>query len=197
MTNKEYYTIKEIADLLGVSKTTINNTVKLRSLEYDRKEKNKFYYSLEKTMVIISCCKPEFDLSIFENQIAKSQTETAKSKNESEKLQSENENSQSKIEKSQSDPKNEIETLNRMFDMIQKQLDEKDKQLAIKDRQIEDLSERLKEAMNLTKGAQYITAADKTQQLLEVEKIKDPAADPEEAAADHKKRKSFFSRFFG
>lgn len=57
------------------------------------------------------------------------------------------------------------ETINRLISLLEKQLEEKDKQLEIKDRQIQDLSNRLAEAIELTKGQQYIAVADKTAQL--------------------------------
>lgn len=60
-----------------------------------------------------------------------------------------------------------------MLSLIQEQMKEKDKQLAIKDKQIQDLSDRLAEAMQLTKGQQYIAAADKTAQLMDREKAED------------------------
>lgn len=57
------------------------------------------------------------------------------------------------------------ETVNKLISLLEKQLEEKDKQLEIKDRQIQDLSNRLAEALELTKGQQYITVADKATQL--------------------------------
>lgn len=57
------------------------------------------------------------------------------------------------------------ETVNKLISLLEKQLEEKDKQLEMKDRQIQDLSNRLAEALELTKGQQYITVADKATQL--------------------------------
>lgn len=201
---KEYYTVKEIAELLKVSKTTIQKIIKAAAIDYDHMEKNRQYYSWDKAKVIIKEFNSDFDFSIFENQTENLQTESEKQERSFEKSQTENENSTTKNENSTTDPADQLATLNRMLDLIQKQLEEKDKQLAIKDKQIEDLSERLKEAMHLTKEAQYITAADKTTQLIEAGKINDPAAaDPEiiieDPAADPKEsnaKKGFFTRFF-
>ena len=197
---KNYYTVKEIADLLQVSKTTIQKIVKAADIDFDHMEKNRQYYSLDQTKEIIKNFKPDFDFSIFENQSENLQTKSEKEEEKNEKSQTDFEKSQTKNGNSQTENTDQIQTLNRMLDLIQKQLEEKDKQLAIKDKQIEDLSERLKEAMHLTKEAQFITAADKTQQLLEVGKPKDPAADPEiiehDPAAPSKKRKGLFARFF-
>ena len=205
MIAKEYYTVKEIADLLKVSKTTIQKIIKAAAIEYDHIDKNRQYYSFDKVKVIIKEFNADFDFSVFENQTENLQTKSEKQEGSFEKSQTENENSTTKTDNSPTDPADQLATLNRMLDLIQKQLEEKDKQLAIKDKQIEDLSERLKEAMHLTKEAQYITAADKTTQLIEAGKIKDPAAiDPEiiegDPAADQgegkQKKKGFFSKIF-
>ena len=56
------------------------------------------------------------------------------------------------------------ETVNRLISLLEKQLEEKDKQIEIKDKQIQDLSNRLAEALELTKGQQYIAVADKATQ---------------------------------
>lgn len=64
---------------------------------------------------------------------------------------------------------------------MQKQLEEKDKQLAVKDKQIEDLSNRLAEALQLTKGQQYIAAADKTKELIEADTVR---KEPQETAKE-------------
>ena len=57
------------------------------------------------------------------------------------------------------------ETVNRLISLLEKQLEEKDKQIEIKDKQIQDLSNRLAEALELTKGQQYIAVADKATQF--------------------------------
>ena len=114
----------------------------------------------------------------------------------------------------------QIEALNKLIEIIQKQLEEKDKQLAVKDKQIQDLSDRLAEAMQLTRGQQYITAADKTTELLEADTKRGqqeeqpivvneaaaaenpaPSADNTEKEAaempESPQKKSFWQRLFG
>ena len=66
----------------------------------------------------------------------------------------------------------ENETVNRLISLLEKQLDEKtkqleakEKQLEIKDKQIQDLSKLLADALELTKGQQYIAVADKANQF--------------------------------
>ena len=96
----------------------------------------------------------------------------------------------------------ELEQLQELVKTIQKELEEKNKQLEIKDKQIQDLSDRLAEAMQLTRGQQYIAAADKTKDLIEVgAPVADPAADPDNAEPVEpeppQKKKGFFARLFG
>ena len=109
---------------------------------------------------------------------------------------------------SQVEQPKEQDNVTLLLDMLKSELEEKNKQIAIKDKQIQDLSDRLKEAMQLTKEAQYITAADKTAALLEAGQPKEEnviiAEEPikREFAADIEERqepqkKGFFARFFG
>ena len=44
----KFYTVKEIADILGVSKTTVQKAIKAAAIEFDKVEKNRQYYSFEK-----------------------------------------------------------------------------------------------------------------------------------------------------
>ena len=205
------FTVREIADLLRVSKTTIQKYIKAANIEYDCIEKNKQYYSYQKAKEIIKNIRPDFDFSELENlqtevensetklenQNENLQTEVEKSKNQVENSQTEVEKSKTEVENSPTQQNEQMATLNRMLDMIQKQLEEKDKQLAIKDKQIQDLSDRLQEAMELTKGQQYIAAADKTAQLLEAEQQpKEDTVSEDITTQEPPQKKGFFSRFF-
>lgn len=196
---KEYYTVKEIADLLEVSKTTIQKIIKATEIEYDHIEKNRQYYCISKVKEIIKSFKEDFDFSIFENetenQVENSPTETENKDVSFENSTTNSAKSKTKSENSTTESDMQIAALNRMIDLIQKQLDEKDKQLAIKDKQIEDLSERLKEAMHLTKEAQFITAADKQTQLIEAAKDKEIIMNNEDQKTP--KKKSIFAKIFG
>ena len=180
------YTVKEIADLLGVSKTTIQKAIKAAAIDYDYVERNKYFYKLGKVKEIISSIRPDFDFT----KLANSQTETDNSQtetnNQTDNSQMQGENSQAETANSQTETDNqtansqtetdnqtdnsqtgEIAALHRLIDLVQQQLAEKDKQLEIKDKQIAALNDRLAEAMQLTQGQQYIAAADKTKQLME------------------------------
>lgn len=192
----KYYTIKEISNIIGVSKTTIQKTIKENQIEYDYINKNKQCYSISKTISIIKSIRPNFNVSELEEQIEISQTETensqTKTENQTKNFQKLTENSQTETEISQTKTENsqserEIEALNRLIDIINKQLDEKDKQLAIKDKQIEDLSNRLAEALELTKGQQYIAVADKAQGMITSNIVSDN---------DNQTNKGFWNKLF-
>lgn len=108
---------------------------------------------------------------------------------------------------SQNGNQRELDLLQELVKTIQKELEEKNKQLEIKDKQIQDLSDRLAEAMQLTRGQQYIAAADKTKELVEKEAETDtivvsPAAVPSHTKPDPEeerpqKKKGFFARLLG
>ena len=211
------YTVKEIADLLGVSKTTIQKAIKAAAIEFDYVERNKYFYKWDKVKKIISSIRPDFDFT----KLANSQTETDNSQtetnNQTDNSQMQGEHSQTETANSQTETDNqtdnsqtgEIAALHRLIDLVQQQLAEKDKQLEIKDKQIAALNDRLAEAMQLTQGQQYIAAADKTKQLMEskaaaeapIEVTPAPATKNGEtdtlAAVEPPPKKGFWSRFFG
>lgn len=211
------YTVKEIADLLGVSKTTIQKAIKAAAIEFDYVERNKYFYKWDKVKEIISSIRPDFDFT----KLANSQTETDNSQtetnNQTDNSQMQGEYSQTETANSQTETDNqtdnsqtgEIAALHRLIDLVQQQLAEKDKQLEIKDKQIAALNDRLAEAMQLTQGQQYIAAADKTKQLMEskaaaeapIEVTPAPATKNGEtdtlAAVEPPPKKGFWSRFFG
>ena len=226
------YTVKEIAELLEVSKPTVQKVVNDLSLEPVRIEKNKYrFYNYADTVAIIRVIKPDFEFEKLQNVFEKLQNETAKQPNETEKSQNETAKQPIDTEKPQIDTEKqpidtekpqidtekqpntakseELELMKSMLSLIKEQLKEKDNQLAIKDKQIQDLNDRLAEAMELTRGQQYITAADKTAQLMEkseAEEVVDTTIDNTPAAATEDKvvgeeqppqKKSFWGRWFG
>lgn len=102
---------------------------------------------------------------------------------------------------SQRDSQRELDLLQDLIKTIQKELEEKNKQLEIKDKQIQDLSDRLAEAMQLTRGQQYIAAADKTKELIETKEPADPeeakVVEQEQQEQPQQKKKGFWARIFG
>lgn len=203
------YTVKQIAELLKVSKPTVQKTINALSIAPAKRENNnRAYYSQEDTVTIIKSIDHGFDVSVLQEPDDEPPSETAKPQNYAEiteKPPSEAQNNEGETAKTEKPPSEEIELLRNMLGVIQEQLKEKDKQLAVKDKQIQDLSDRLAEAMQLTRGQQYIAAADKTTELLEAEKQEEAAApapinpkeSDEEIEEQPLKKKSFWQRLFG
>ena len=190
---EKLYTVKEIADLLSVSKPTIQRYINTAAIEPDKEENQCRYYNFDKAIKIIKAVNAEFDIS---------------------RIAADHEAPQNDAPQTATPPQNaEIEILKSVIATIQEQLVIKDKQIANMDRQIaayEDqitnYSKRLKEALELTKGQQYIAAADKTAQIMDKEsagKENINAAATDEtitAAADLEEvkteKKSFWKRLF-
>ena len=190
---EKLYTVKEIADLLSVSKPTIQRYINTAAIEPDKEENQCRYYNFDKAVKIIKAVNAEFDIS---------------------RIAADHEAPQNDAPQTATPPQNaEIEILKSVIATIQEQLVIKDKQIANMDRQIaayEDqitnYSKRLKEALELTKGQQYIAAADKTAQIMDKEsagKENINAAATDEtitAAADLEEvkteKKSFWKRLF-
>lgn len=203
----EEFTVRQIAELLKVSKPTVQKIINGLEIKPSRiDEENRRYYDLESAERIIKERDTNFDLSILrqaEKFGEKAPSEPPKLAPSGEKFG----------EKPPSGEKSEeVELLRQALDIIKAQLEEKDKQLAVKDKQIEDLSNRLAEAMQLTRGQQYIAAADKTTELLEADKnntaVKNaeaPVESGERAAASAmnidepqpQKKQSFWKKLFG
>lgn len=206
----EEYTIKQIAELLGVSKPTVQKKIKELAVEPERKENNnRAFYSYADTIAVIRAIKPNYDFSLLPSLGAKPQNETAKPQNEAQNT-AKPQNIAQNLENETAKPQNEeLEFLKRALSIIEAQLAEKDKQLAVKDEQIKDLNNRLAEAYQITRGQQYIAAADKTTELLEadnrINEAAGPAEEGERAAAkaanidepQPQKKQSFWKRLFG
>lgn len=182
------FTIRQIADLLEVSKPTVQKIVDSLDIKPIRIDNtNCRFYSLEDAERIISERTKDFDFSVLrqeENETAKAQNIAPNEAQSGAKLQSEAPNEQREPQngaKAQSDSDspqnpednvNELELLRQTIDIIKKELEEKNRQLSIKDKQIQDLSDRLAEVIQLNKGQQYIAAAEKTTGLLEADSKK-------------------------
>lgn len=190
---EKLYTVKEIADLLSVSKPTIQRYINTAAIEPDKEENQCRYYNFDKAVKIIKAVNAEFDIS---------------------RIAADHEAPQNDAPQTATPPQNaEIDILKSVIATIQEQLVIKDKQIANMDRQIAayedqitDYSKRLKEALELTKGQQYIAAADKTAQIMDKEsagkenivatnrtdhEIDQPEQPKQEVK---KKKKNFFAR---
>ena len=158
----KYYTMKDIADTLKVSKTTVRKAIKAAAIDYDKVESNKYFYSIDKTKQIIKNINSDFDLRGLQSDLETENSETkfANSQTETAILTA---NSQTETENSK--------TIEVALNILEKQLNEKDN--TIKDLQEKlaaaytQIGEQSKTIADLAAKAQYITAADKTAQLLD------------------------------
>ena len=172
----KYYTMKDIADILKVSKTTVRKAIKAAAIDYDKVESNKYFYSIDKTKQIIKNINSDFDLRGLQSDLETENSETkfANSQTETEILtansQTETENSKTEFANSQTETENS-KTIEVALNILEKQLNEKDN--TIKDLQEKlaaaytQIGEQSKTIADLAAKAQYITAADKTAQLLD------------------------------
>ena len=233
---EKLYTVKEIAELLNVSKPTIQRYINTAAIEPDKEENQCRYYSYDKAVEIIKAVNAEFDISRIaadheapQNDAPQTATPPQNAQNTATEPQNDApqtatppQNAQNTATEPQNDapqtatpPQNaEIDILKSVIATIQEQLVIKDKQIANMDRQIAayedqitDYSKRLKEALELTKGQQYIAAADKTAQIMDKEsagkenivatnrtdhEIDQPEQPKQEVL--QKKKKNFFAR---
>lgn len=211
---EKLYTVKEIADLLSVSKPTIQRYINTAAIEPDKEENQCRYYNFDKAVKIIKAVNAEFDISRIAADHEAPQNDAPQTATPPQNAPQTATAPQNDAPQTATPPQNaEIEILKSVIATIQEQLVIKDKQIANMDRQIaayEDqitnYSKRLKEALELTKGQQYIAAADKTAQIMDKEsagKENINAAATDEtitAAADLEEvkteKKSFWKRLF-
>ena len=205
------YTVKEIADLLQVSKPTVQRAINAAGIEADKEDnKHSRFYSVEKARQIILSINADFDVA----SLAK-QTDTSETFGETPQQTPQNDATQSETPQQTGD----LELVKAMLTTLQGQLAAKDKQIAaleeqlvVKDRQINDYSARLAEAMELTKGQQYISAAEKVERIaaaqaapeneeviIPVEPVQgeDTPAPPDGKAEQPPQKKSFWQRLIG
>ena len=208
------FTVKDLAELLGVSKPTIQRAINAAAIEADREDGQTRYYSHDAAAAISAKVKPDFDFSacVGDSETPPNvppQTETPQNQTQNTATTPPNVPPQTETPP-QADS---MEFMRAMLTTIQEQLAAKDKQIAayeaqiaMKDKQIEDYSARLAEAMELTRGQQYIAAADKTAGLLEAaanqenEEVIIAAAATgtgEEEPVAPAKKKGFWSKLFG
>ena len=205
---KDFLTVKEFAEMANKKPQTIYKQLDKRLKPYVKIDKGQKVISAEALKDFYGVEQP------FQPNSTDNQPKTTE--NQPNSTAEEQPNSTAETEEKARPDKDieQIEALNRLIEIVQKQLEEKDKQLAVKDKQIADLSDRLAEALQLTKGQQYITAADKTKELLEADTGRSgegeidldyttaaPAAkdtrEQEEPQEQPQKKKGFFARLFG
>lgn len=207
------FTVKDLADLLGVSKPTIQRAINAASIEANREEKQTRYYSFDAAAAISAKVRPDLDFSACVGDATQTETPMQNADTPTQNPDLNRHTPHFEAEHTDTPPQNDsMELMKAMLTTIQEQLAAKDKQIAayeaqiaMQNEQIKDYSERLREAMELTKGQQYIAAADKTAGLLEAaaasqeeeEVIIAAAAGDEEPPAEPVKKQSFWKKLFG
>ena len=193
-------TIKQLANQLGVSKTTISKAISALGLSNRlNRSGNKYIISDEQTEQI----KMQIANSRPQTASEKSQTANKKSQTASEKSQTTSEKSQTASEKSQTaNDKSQLENQKALIEVLQKQLALLNEQLSIKDGQIKAYQEQIH---ILTNSLHDATAALTAEQALHAGTIQRQLTEQinpkEEAALDHQEqpnnKQSIFSKLFG
>lgn len=174
---KRTFSVKDIADLAGVSKPTAHKVIIDMNIKPVQTENNgRRLYAYADGLKVIGQLKPDFQLSEICGKTEKPQNETANFPENALEITAKLQNEQ-------------INALQSTIDILRNQLQELNSQLKEKDKQIEAanntviaLSERLRDALQVTKGQQYLAAADKIDKAESVKEetvIEQPAAEPE------------------
>jgi DNA-binding transcriptional MerR regulator len=176
------YTVKQVAELLGVSKQAVQKVINKKNIECKYVEKNTYFYSYNDIVSVILKIDRNFDISLLNKVVNTSTTETTTTANSTTKNDNLKHNPDEDIDSSpptqqekgdnadneNNDNRQLIEVLENTIALFQNQLIEKDKQ-------IEELTK--------------IIQADK---IIQAEQIKSITALTEE----NQKKKSFFHKLF-
>ena len=154
-------TIRQLADELGVSKTTINKIISGLGVQHTIQKVGNKYLLSETQILQIKMQLAQNEKSKIEN--LKSQTNDQKSKTENLKSQTDDQKSKTENLKSQTDNQN-------LILILEKQLSLLNEQLAIKDEQIMDYREQIKfyqeQILMLTQSLHDATTALTAEQAL-------------------------------
>ena len=207
-------TIKQLADQLGVSKTTISKAISALGLSNRlNRSGNKYIISEDQTEQIkmqIANSRPQTANDKSQTASDKSQTASDKSQTASDKSQIASDKSQTASDKSQiasdksqtASDKSQLENQIALIELLQKQLALLNEQLSIKDGQIKAYQEQIR---ILTDSLHDATVALTAEQALHAGTIQRQLTEQinskEEAALDHQEqpnhKQSIFSKLFG
>lgn len=181
------FTVKKMAELLSLSKPTIQKVINEKQLKPVRVEKNKYnYYSIEQLEVIVKELESDFDVSILLPNTAKSTANLSTNGDNAEKLAT-------VVDKISDKPQKDSDTVSILLDMLQKELDKKEKQIERLEKRVEKLEEtneqQTQEIIKLANQASYITAVDKTAQI--IDKKQENSGDV--AGSDNNNKKRWFN----
>ena len=191
-------TIRQLANELGVSKTTINKIISGLGVQHTIQKIGNKYLLSETQILQIKMQLAQNEKSKTEN--LKSQTDDQKSKTENLKSQTDDQKSKAKNLKSQTDNQN-------LISILEKQLAVLNEQLAIKDEQIVGYREQIKfyqeQILMLTQSLHDATTALTAAQALHAGTIQKQLTEysvmdqSSEELKQPKQKQGLFSRFFG
>lgn len=201
------YTVKEIADIIEVSKPTVQRAINSAAVEADTVDKQqRRFYSEDKAREIIISIKPNFDFSTCDIP-PQSATDTDTNRNTEKQADTKADTESNTAPQSETDrntaPQNEnSSTIDKALDILEKQLEDKDK--TIKDLQdklaaaYDKIADQSNTIADLAQKAQYITAADKTALIMDKQQKAAEEAEIVEDTVEAKEenKKGFFSRLF-
>ena len=191
-------TIRQLANELGVSKTTINKIISGLGVQHTIQKVGNKYLLSETQILQIKMQLAQNEKSKTEN--LKSQTDDQKSKTENLKSQTDDQKSKTENLKSQTDNQNLILILEKQLSLLNEQLSIKDEQIMdyreqIKfyQEQILMLTQSLHDATTALTAAQALHAGTIQKQLTEHSLMDQSSGEPEV----HKQKQGFLSRLFG
>lgn len=178
-------TIKQLADQLGVSKTTISKAISALRLQGELKRSGNKY--------LLSDVQIEMVKSQIENQ--KTQTVSKKTQIQVQKSQPENQELQTEYQNLRfQDQKALIEVLQKQLALLNEQLGIKDDQIRAYQEQIRILTDSLHDATTALSAEQALHAGTIQRQIAERSSSKEDVS-PEEQT-QQKQKQSFLSRIF-
>ena len=184
-------TIKQLANQLGVSKTTISKAISALGLQGELKRSGNKYLLSD---VQIELVKSQIENQKTQTESEKSQIQVQKSKTANQELQTEYQNLRFQDQKMQlENQKSLIEVLQKQLALLNEQLGIKDGQIRAYQEQIRILTDSLHDATAALSAEQALHAGTIQRQLVEQSSKEDVS--PEEQTQP-KQKQSFLSRIF-
>ena len=196
----EYYSVKDIAELLNISKTTVQRYIDKADIKADKQETQRNLYQEKTAAVIVRMIKPDYLFTadywsasilqeppqdtttpLHETETPPRQTTTPLQETAADTTTPLQETTIPPQETAAPLQLTELELLKKAMDMLQQELDQKNKDIAFYKELIKDYSLKLEEAQRATRREQELSAADKMKSLQEAaERPQQPQKDYEE-----------------
>lgn len=221
---KKMYSVKEISEILGVSKPTVQRAIVTAAIEATAEQTQKRYYDQAKTAQIIELVSPGFDVSgLFPVNQTETQTDTPTKTDTNQSQQTEtyqketDTNQKETVETETQTDTTAAKALQTAIEALQKELEAKNRQIEAQEGQINILLQTIQTQNDTISGltesiksAQALAAGDKlllldkknTQEEKTVIDAQEAPAgetlpdDQEETAAGQPEKKGFFSRLW-